>query len=76
MKLHYYSETDSLYIDLNSSLSSDSKEMAEGLVVDYDEHGRVIGLDLQHASESFDLLKIELVNLPLGALRGGTNDRQ
>jgi uncharacterized protein YuzE len=33
MKLHYYPETDSLYIDLNSRPSADSREIAEGLVV-------------------------------------------
>ncbi|MBW4038008.1 MAG: DUF2283 domain-containing protein [Acidobacteria bacterium] len=65
MKLHYDSETDSLYIDLSASPSTDSREISEGLVVDYDEAGRVVGLDIQHASQSLDLSRIETEHLPL-----------
>jgi uncharacterized protein YuzE len=65
MKLHYYPETDSLYIDLSASPSADSKEISEGLVADYDDQGRIVGLDIQHASECLDLSKIETEHLPL-----------
>ena len=64
MKLHYDEETDSLYIDLAAALSSDSKEIADGLVVDYDDAGRVVGIDIQHASERIDLSAIETEHLP------------
>ncbi len=36
MKINYYPDTDSLYIDLSSKSSSDSIEISEGVVVDYD----------------------------------------
>jgi uncharacterized protein YuzE len=65
MKLHYYPETDSLYIDLAAAVSSESREVSEDLVVDYDESGRIVGLDIQHASALFDLSKIETEHLPL-----------
>ncbi len=65
MKLHYYPETDSLYIDLASAPSADSREISDDLVVDYDQHGRIVGLDIQHASERMDLSKIETEHLPL-----------
>ncbi len=65
MKLHYYPETDSLYIDLAAVPSADSKEISEDLVVDYDASGRVVGLDIQHASLRFDLSRIETEHLPL-----------
>jgi uncharacterized protein YuzE len=64
MKLHYYEETDSLYIDLSASPSVDSREISDDLVVDYDEGGRVVGLDIQHASIRLDLSKIETEHLP------------
>jgi uncharacterized protein YuzE len=64
MKLHYYQETDSLYIDLSTNASADSKEIAEGLVVDFDEAGRVVGFDIQHASERIDLSEITAEHLP------------
>jgi len=65
MKLHYYEDTDSLYIDLAAALSSDSKEISDGVVVDYDEAGKIVGIDVQHASERIDLSSIELAHLPL-----------
>ncbi len=41
MKLHYYAETDSLYIDRKSKPSADSREIAEGLLADFDSEGNV-----------------------------------
>jgi uncharacterized protein YuzE len=64
MKLHYDPETDSLYIDLNERPSADSREIADGLVVDFDADGRVVGIDIQHASQSMDLNTLETESLP------------
>jgi uncharacterized protein YuzE len=66
MKLHYYPDTDSLYIDLNARPSADSREITEGLVVDFDSDGRVVGIDIQHASEIMDLKTLETESLPAG----------
>jgi uncharacterized protein YuzE len=65
MKLHYYAETDSLYIDLAERPSADSREIVDGLVVDFDAEGRVVGIDIQHASQSLDLKTLETESLPL-----------
>ena len=64
MKLHYYPETDSLYIDLNSRPSADSREMAEGLVIDFDTEGNIVGIDIDHASRKLDLNSLEATSLP------------
>ena len=65
MKLHYYAETDSLYIDLNSRPSADSREIAEGLVVDFDSEGNIVGIDIDHASKKLDLSTLATENLPV-----------
>jgi len=64
MKLQYYPETDSLYIDLNSKPSADSREIADGLVVDFDSEGNIVGIDIDHASEKPDLRTVEAISLP------------
>lgn len=46
MKLSYYPETDSLYIDLNSSAGADAQEIVDGMVVDLDADGRPVGIDI------------------------------
>ena len=65
MKLHYYPETDSLYIDLSAKPSTDSREIAKGLVVDFDSNGNVVGIDIDHASQKVDLKTVETVSLPV-----------
>ncbi len=69
MKLLYDRETDSLYIDLNSRPSVDSREIQEGLVIDLDAKGRVVGIDIQHASEVLDLSTLETEALPTASLK-------
>ena len=64
MKLHYYPETDSLYIELNAKPSTDSREISDSLVVDFDSEGHVVGLDIQRASETLDLGTLETEALP------------
>ena len=67
LKLHYYPETDSLYIELKSVPGAETREIAEGLVVDFDAKGDVVGLDIDHASRKLDLSKIETIALPPAA---------
>lgn len=67
MKLHYDRETDSLYIDLNTRPSVDSREIQEGLVIDFDAKGHVVGIDIQHASEILDLATLETESLPVAS---------
>lgn len=64
MKLHYYPETDSLYIDLNSNPSVVSKEIAKDLVIDFDKKGNIVGIDIDHASKKLDLKVLEAQSLP------------
>ncbi|HTE76256.1 MAG TPA: DUF2283 domain-containing protein [Xanthobacteraceae bacterium] len=64
MKLHYYPETDSLYIELSEAPGSQAREIVEGLVVDLDADGNVVGFDIDHASRKLDLSKVETIALP------------
>lgn len=65
MKLHYYPETDSLYIELKSAPGVETREIVEGLNVDLDAAGAAVGLDIDHASRVLDLTTLETVALPL-----------
>ena len=65
MRFIYDAETDSLYIDLSERPSADSQEIADGLVVDFDEDGNVVGLDIEHASKKLNLHTLDTGALPL-----------
>jgi uncharacterized protein YuzE len=67
VKLHYYRDTDSLYIDLNERPGAESIEVADGVVVDFDADGNIVGIDIDRASEKLDLRTLEAEDLPIEA---------
>lgn len=64
MKLSYYPETDSLYIDLSPKPSVDSREVTEGVILDYDNEGNLTGIDIDKASTKLDLKELIIDKLP------------
>ncbi|NTW53684.1 MAG: DUF2283 domain-containing protein [Chlorobaculum sp.] len=64
MKISYYPDTDSLYIDLSEQPSVESREVAEGIVLDYDAEGRLAGIDIDNASKKVNLKTLTLNKLP------------
>jgi len=65
MKLNYYPETDSLYIDLASRTSIRSVEVSEGVVLDYDAQGNLVGIDIDEASRKLDLREVATSHMPV-----------
>jgi uncharacterized protein YuzE len=65
MKLHYYPDTDTLYIELSGRPSVDSDEIGNDVIADFDAEGNIVGLDIEHASERLDLRTLETESLPV-----------
>ena len=65
MKFHYYSDTDSLYIDLADRTSTDSLEVSPGVVIDLDSEQRIVGIDIEDASKVVDFSCLEAEALPI-----------
>lgn len=70
MKLNYFPETDSLYIDLVSKPSAESHEVSDGVVLDYDADGNLVGIDIDHASKKLNLRELITNHLPVAASVG------
>jgi len=70
MKLAYFSDTDSLYIDLSEHPSVESREVSEGVVLDYDADGSLVGIDIDNASR-----KVQLQRLVLTGIQGEIEKR-
>ena len=64
MKIEYFPETDSLYIDLADRPGADTREIEEGIVLDIDEQRRAVGLDIDQASKRLSLGKLSMSRLP------------
>lgn len=69
MKLHYYAETDSLYIELAEGTGAETRAVAEGVNVDFAADGSILGIDIDGASRRLDLSTLESDGLPLGRLK-------
>ncbi|MFH0772560.1 MAG: DUF2283 domain-containing protein [Candidatus Omnitrophota bacterium] len=64
MKLNYYADTDSLYIDLSSKTSVETREISPGINLDYDEQDELVGIDIDNASRKLDLKELTLNHIP------------
>jgi uncharacterized protein YuzE len=71
MKLHYYKETDSLYIDLIDAPSVESQEIRPGIVLDFDAQGHLVGIDIDNASKNTSLESLRIDELPLRQVEVG-----
>jgi uncharacterized protein YuzE len=65
MKIAYYPDTDSMYIDLSEKLSSESREVSPGVVLDYDAEGNIVGIDIDNASRKLSLKELVLNRMPI-----------
>lgn len=63
MKLAYYPDTDSLYIDLSERQSTESREVSDGVLLDYDAAGNLVGIDIDNASRKVQLGHLVLTGL-------------
>lgn len=68
MKISYDKATDSLYIHLSDRASVDSDEVKDGVVLDFDANGALVGIDVQHASQRADIHNLSVSHLPPGVL--------
>jgi len=69
MKISYDKATDSLYIHLTDRPSVDSDEVNDGVVLDFDNDGALVGIDVQHASQRADIRSLSVLKLPLDELQ-------
>jgi uncharacterized protein YuzE len=68
MRIEYSKNIDALYIKLREAEIGDSVDIEEGVTVDLDEKGHIVGVEILDASEKMDisdLVNINIENLPL-----------
>jgi len=65
MKIAYYPDTDSMYIDLSDKVSAESREVSPGIVLDYDDKGNLVGIDIDNASKKISLKELILSKIPV-----------
>ena len=60
MKINYFKDTDTLYLELDPKDSVESAEISPGIVFDYDENKKIVGIEIDHASNHVNLGALSL----------------
>lgn len=68
MTFYYDADLDQLAIQFADRAAVESEEVAPGLVLDFDAEGRVVGIEVAHASETMDLSRLDVGALPVAEL--------
>jgi uncharacterized protein YuzE len=55
MKIKYFQDTDTLYIELRDTIVSETRDLDDDTLLDLDADGRVCAITLEHAKERADL---------------------
>ena len=69
MKIEYDQEVDALYIRVQEKYVVRTQEVSEGVNLDFDEEGKLIGLEILDATERYpqkDIFNLSTENLMLG----------
>ncbi len=77
MKIEYSKEVDALYIRLREAKIADSMDIEEGVTVDLDEKGHIVGIEILDASEKLELsnlVNISIENLPVDKVTTSKQD--
>ncbi len=64
MKIRYYKDTDTLYLELLDEVSIDSREISEGVIADFNKNGKLIGIDIDNASKKINLSELIIDKMP------------
>ena len=68
MKIEYSKEADAIYVYFKEEYVSKSKEIEDGVVIDFDANGQLIGIEVLDVSQRFslsDIVNVNIENLPL-----------
>ena len=59
MKFHFYPDTGSLYIEMKATPGTETLEVSDGINMDLDANGDVVGFDIDHVSRKMDMTSLE-----------------
>ncbi|PIP07848.1 MAG: DUF2283 domain-containing protein [Syntrophobacterales bacterium CG23_combo_of_CG06-09_8_20_14_all_48_27] len=71
MKIEYSKEADALYVYFREDYVAKSKEIEDGVVVDFDKDGQLIGIEVLDVRQRFslsDIVNVNIENLPVEAV--------
>lgn len=71
MKIEYSKQADAIYVYFKEEYVASSKEIEDGIVIDFDEQGQLVGIEVLDVSKRFklsDIVNVNIENLPVEAV--------
>jgi uncharacterized protein YuzE len=72
MKIQYSKEEDAIYVYFKEEYVAKSKEIEDGVVIDFDKNGQIIGIEVLDVSQRFslaDIANVSIENIPVEAAK-------
>lgn len=66
MKVRYFEDTDTAFVELGTATAHETRELTPDLYVDLDADGRVVAITIEHASRQGDLHEVTFERVPAG----------
>jgi len=63
MKVSYFDDTDTLYIELNDHKVSETRDLDENTILDLDSQGSIVGITMEHASTRADISNLQIYGI-------------
>lgn len=60
MKVKYFSQTDTAFIEFGKTAVSETKEINENIIIDMDKEGNLVGMTIEHAKKQADITEFSL----------------
>ncbi len=74
MRIEYDEEANALYIQIQEKPVARTKEIEDGVLIDFDEQNNLIGFEILDATKRFalsDIVNLHVENLPVGTYTRG-----
>ncbi len=64
MKVKYFEDTDTAYVELLDKPVFETREISENILIDVDEKGNLVGMTIEHAKENAGLWEFSYQEIP------------
>ena len=64
MKINYFEDTDTAFIEFTSQRVAETRELCENIYIDLDEQGNLVSMKIEHAEKSANILEFSFERQP------------
>ena len=63
MKIRYFTDTDTAFVEFSTALVAETREISENLFIDLDEKGNLVSMTIEHAKDKANIGEISYLQM-------------